>query len=147
MAAPRARDLAAAVRAIIPPAHIALVEGAGGLLVPLNETEDLADLAAALAFPLVVVAADQLGVLSSVLSCLEAARARALTVRAVVLSSRAPDARDPSPRTNRAILERRLQLPVGVMPFCEYDDDDALADAVERAGLIELLAETPVQLG
>jgi len=114
-----------------------LIEGAGGLLVPLDARHDMADLAAALGLPLLVVARDELGVLSSVRTCVESARARDLRVAAVILASHARSDGDPSPRTNRSILEQRLALPVLPFPRCD-DDDDALADAAERAGLLAL---------
>jgi hypothetical protein len=45
---------------------------------------------------------------------------------------------DPSTRTNRRILAERLDCPVLAFPR-SIDDDDALADAAERAGLVEVL--------
>jgi dethiobiotin synthetase len=118
-------------------ARFLLVEGAGGLLVPIDARHDVADLAVALALPLLLVARDELGVLSHVLTCAESARSRGLRIAAVVLSqiAHAPD--DPSPRTNRRILEQRLALPVLPFPDCP-DDDDALAQAATRSGLLAL---------
>jgi dethiobiotin synthetase len=66
--------------------EVVLVEGAGGLLVPLAETLLVADLARALGLPLVIVARAGLGTVNQVLLTLEAARARDLPVAAVVLN-------------------------------------------------------------
>jgi dethiobiotin synthetase len=136
-APPELPALVTRIRELAAGADPLLVEGAGGLLVPLDARHDMADLAAALGLPLLLVARDELGVLSSVRTCVESARARDLRVAAVVLSAHACAAGDPSPRTNRIILEQRLALPV--LPFrrCD-DDDDVLADAAERAGLLAL---------
>ncbi len=55
-----------------------IVEGAGGVLVPINETETMADLMSALGFPVVVVARTALGTINHTLLTLEALRRRAL---------------------------------------------------------------------
>lgn len=70
-----------------------IVEGAGGLLVPLAEGRSFADLALALGAPLVVVARDALGTINHTSLTLEAARSRGIAVLAVVLNAvAAPDA-------------------------------------------------------
>ena len=102
----------------------------------------MADLALELGLPLLVVAPDQLGVLSSVLTCVESARLRRLDVLAIVLNDGLAQPDDPSVRTNRRVLHERLELPVIAFPFCP-DDDDALAAATERCGLAELLQLRP----
>jgi dethiobiotin synthetase len=63
-----------------------VVEGAGGLLVPLAPQLDMAGLAASLALPVVVVARASLGTINHTLLTLEAARARDLEVAGVVVS-------------------------------------------------------------
>jgi dethiobiotin synthetase len=63
-----------------------VVEGVGGLLVPLNDRQTVRDLAVALALPVVVAARPGLGTINHTLLTLEAARAVGLDVRAVVLT-------------------------------------------------------------
>jgi dethiobiotin synthetase len=63
-----------------------LVEGAGGLLSPLDDRLSNADLAARIGWPLIVVVANRLGAVNQCRLCLEAAAARKLRVAAVVLS-------------------------------------------------------------
>lgn len=110
-------------------ADVLLVEGAGGLLVPLDPQHTIAELAQRLAAPLLVVARDGLGVLSHTLALVEAARARHLTIAAVVLvATESSTSADPSPASNGAILEERLAVPVVPFAVCE-DDDERLADA------------------
>jgi dethiobiotin synthetase len=134
--------LVARIRELGSGSDFLLVEGAGGLLVPLTARATVADLASRLELPLLIVARDQLGVLSSVLTCVESAERRDLAIAAVVLNQHAGDAdnpSDPSPRTNRRILQERVRAPVLTFPACR-DDDDALADAAEACGLTELIA-------
>jgi len=63
-----------------------IVEGAGGVLVPLNAREKMIDLMTALALPVVVVARSTLGTINHTLLTLEALRSRGLRVEMVVLS-------------------------------------------------------------
>lgn len=120
-------------------ADVTLVEGAGGLLVPLDAEHTLAELAAALALPLVIVARDGLGVLSATLTTAECAARRGLVLRAVVLSP-PNDPHDASPATNARILQERLDCPV--LRYAPARDDDAvLADAAER--LLAVLLDRP----
>jgi dethiobiotin synthetase len=63
-----------------------VVEGAGGLLVPVAENASMADLARELSLPLLVVARASLGTINHTLLTLEAARARGLRVAGVVIS-------------------------------------------------------------
>jgi dethiobiotin synthetase len=76
----------AATRAATARGDVAIVEGVGGLLVPIAPGFDVRDLAAALGYPIIVVARPALGTINHTLLTLEAARARALDVRAVVLT-------------------------------------------------------------
>jgi dethiobiotin synthetase len=131
--------LAATVRELAKPASVVLVEGAGGLLVPLDARHTMADLASHLGLPLLLVADDRLGVLSHTLTAVESAQRRQLPIAAVVLSRTSPVADDPSTVTNARILRDRLApLPVLSFPHCA-DNDPALAAAAERAGLPALL--------
>ncbi|HEX4353294.1 MAG TPA: dethiobiotin synthase, partial [Polyangiales bacterium] len=116
-----------------------LIEAAGGLLVPIDETRTTADLARELGYPLLMVAPDRLGVLSHVLTACESAHARDLSVIALVLSPLGDTMRaDPSPQTNASILERRLGIPVLRFPIAP-NDDDALAAAAISCGLLDAL--------
>jgi len=135
-AVPTTDDLIRAVRDASADATHVLIEGAGGLLVPLDPTRTTADLIRALDAPALVVAPDVLGVLSHVLTLTYAAHAHAIPLAGIVLSQHGPG--DASRATNARILAERLPLPVFVLPPC-LDDDDALAEAVTTAGLLNLL--------
>jgi dethiobiotin synthase len=87
-----------------------IVEGAGGVLVPINETETMADLMGALGLPIIVVARTGLGTINHTLLTLEALRRRILKVAGVVMVG------DRSPE-NRGAIERYGDVPViGEMP-------------------------------
>ncbi|WP_428392622.1 dethiobiotin synthase [Lichenicoccus sp.] len=63
-----------------------VVEGAGGLLVPVNETAMMIDLIGQLGLPVVLVARGTLGTINHTLLSLEALRNRGLAVAGVVIS-------------------------------------------------------------
>jgi dethiobiotin synthetase len=63
----------------------AIVEGAGGLLVPLNDRELMVDLIHRLALPVLIVARSGLGTINHTLLTVEALRRRLLTVAGVVM--------------------------------------------------------------
>jgi dethiobiotin synthetase len=118
----RALELDAVVSAVegVAARHdIVLVEGAGGLLVPVGEDWTIADLAARLGLPLVVVARAGLGTVNHTLLTVSEARRRDLAVAGVVLNGRRP-AIDRSADTNPALIEQFGGVPVlGVVPWLE----------------------------
>ena len=90
-----------------------IVEGAGGLLSPLTETESVADVARDLGFPLLVVARASLGTINHTLLTLEAARNRRLDVAGIILNQVATiDPDDCSTGTNAEELRRRAGIPI-----------------------------------
>ena len=98
-----------------------IVEGAGGALVPLNDTHRMIDLMRALALPVLVVSRSSLGTINHTLLTLEALRARFLSVAGVIMvGNKNPD--------NRAAIEQYGQVPVlGEMPFWKPLDATRLA--------------------
>jgi dethiobiotin synthetase len=82
-----------------------VVEGVGGLLVPLDSDYTVRELAVALGLPLLIAARPSLGTINHTLLTLEAARAAGLRVLAVVLT---PWPARPSPleRSNRESIAR-----------------------------------------
>jgi dethiobiotin synthetase len=88
-----------------------LVEGAGGWEVPLTETETVADLAAALGLPVILVVNNKLGALNHTLLTLQAIKARGLTCVGIILNY-VRDERDPASITNRAVLAKFSPVPV-----------------------------------
>jgi dethiobiotin synthetase len=62
-----------------------IVEGAGGLLVPVNDSETMADWIVLLGLPVLVVARTSLGTINHTLLTLEALRARSLPIAGVLM--------------------------------------------------------------
>jgi dethiobiotin synthetase len=118
--------MTAAARAAAAGADVLVVEGVGGLLVPLSARHDVRDLAVALGLPLVIAARPGLGTINHSLLTLAAARAAGLQVRAVVLT---PWPAQPSvmQRSNRATIAARGAVDVWTIPAVTPAPEDLAA--------------------
>lgn len=96
-----------------------VVEGAGGVLVPLNEKEMMLDVMERLALPVVVASRTTLGTINHTLLTLDAIRSRGLTVERVVMVGD----RD---RDNREAIEVYGRVKVDELPWMEPLTREAL---------------------
>jgi dethiobiotin synthetase len=98
---------------------VTLVEGAGGLMVPLLPSYTFADFARVFKLPLVVVAANKLGVINHLLLTLEHASCKGLSVLGFVLN-RISNETSLAADTNREVLLGLTGVPcLGDLPFIE----------------------------
>jgi dethiobiotin synthetase len=104
------------IRRRLAAADVLIVEGAGGLLVPIADSVTYADLAARLRLPLVLVAANRLGAVNHCALTARVADAIGLPVLGVVLSQPTAEA-DPSAETNPDTIASLTGLPIlAVLP-------------------------------
>jgi dethiobiotin synthetase len=121
-------------------ADAVIVEGAGGVLVPLTGTVTVVDLFHRWSLDVIIVAANRLGVLNHALLTERAVRSLGLRLRAIVLVD-APE-RDASSGSNAGLLARFTSAPVLCFPRVDAPGDArALAAAGARAGLSSLLVD------
>ena len=105
-------------------AEVVVVEGVGGFVVPLGENFDAADLAAALAIPLILVVGMRLGCLNHALLTVEAIRARGLPLAGWVANRVDPEMS--RFEENLATLKSRIDAPLlGVLPYLPGDTASA----------------------
>jgi dethiobiotin synthetase len=120
---------------------LVIVEGAGGLLVPLTFTTSFAQLFARWQCELIIVAGNRLGVLNHVLLTVRAAQQEGLEIRAIVMTSLTDSDPGLAEATNFDAL--RSLLPGHTLvrfPWIDrIGDPEALAAAVEGSGLDSLL--------
>lgn len=124
-----------------------LVEGAGGLLVPISRDATFLDLFARWRCELVLVAGNRLGVLNHTLLTVRAAEHAAVPLRAIVLTSYRNDERNIAEATNYDALRMLLpEYPIFRFPWVERADDfSALAAAAAGCGLDAVLrSEMPL---
>jgi dethiobiotin synthetase len=92
--------------------EMVIAEGAGGWLVPLDDSRTMADLAVALAVPVIVVAANRLGVLNHTLLTARAIESSGLRCAGIYLNEY-DGVRDHSSRSNAEVLRSHLpHIPV-----------------------------------
>ena len=109
-------------------AETVVVEGVGGLLVPLTRDYLVRDLAVDLGLPLVVAAPPGLGTINHTLLTLEAARTAGLRVAGVVLTPW-PETPSAMEEDNRATIARLGDLDVATLPLLPHADLALLAQA------------------
>jgi dethiobiotin synthetase len=115
-----------------------IVEGAGGVLVPVSDTANMADLMMHLGLPVVVVARTALGTINHTLLTLEALRQRAIQTAGVIMIG------VPNPDNREAIEQYGHVHVLGEMPHIEPMTSAGLASwaasELDRSGrLMELL--------
>ncbi len=122
--------LLARARAAGETGDVVVIEGVGGLLVPLTEDFNVRDLAVALGLPVLIAAEPGLGTINHTLLTIGAARAAGLDVRAVVLTPW-PETPEELERCNRDTISRLGDVEVACLSRIAEPDLAALARAGE----------------
>ena len=116
------------------PASSWIVEGAGGVLVPLNDRELMIDVITMLGLPAVIAATSGLGTINHTLLTVEALRARGIPIAGVVMVG-------PPNADNRIAIETHGRVAViGELPWLDPLTPAALqaaADTLARGGELE----------
>lgn len=86
-------------------------EGAGGWLVPITKDYSIADFAAELGWPVILVVRNKLGALNHTLLTLESMRHRGLPLAGIILNDLEGQP-DEATRTNRRVLEESCGCPI-----------------------------------
>jgi len=120
-----------------------LVEGAGGLLVPITETHTYLTLFQRWSLDAIVVAANRLGAINHTRLTVHALRGAGVRVLGVVLNETDGAAPDLARRTNHEALQTLLpDTPVVSFPWLPSPaDDSSVAHAAAASGLREVIAQ------
>lgn len=127
-----------AYQALSNQADIVIVEGAGGFLVPVNQTQNGADLARALNLPVILVVGMRLGCLNHALLTAQAIRIAGLPLAGWVANGIDPQM--PAAAENVATLEQGLDCPLlGIIPFTKnsYPEKIQFFDCLKALGSTE----------
>ncbi|MBR8459056.1 dethiobiotin synthase [Burkholderia dolosa] len=123
-------------------ADVVVVEGVGGFRVPLNDTQDTADLAVALGLPVVLVVGVRLGCISHALLTADAIAARGLTLAGWVANHVDPTMSfaDENVATIRDWLAREHRAPlVGRIAHMNPAEPESAASMLDIAALVDTL--------
>lgn len=95
-----------------------IVEGAGGIMVPICKQYLYLDLAHDLRLPIVIVARPGLGTINHTLLTIEAAKNKGLTVAGVIINYALKTGKGLSEKTNPDVIEKLGGVPIlGVVPY------------------------------
>jgi dethiobiotin synthetase len=118
---------------------IVLVEGAGGLLVPLTKQENFLDLAARLDLPMLVVARNILGTINHTALTVTVASQRC-RVLGIVLNTLTAEVQDASQASNAEALQIWGRAPLlGVLPYVPEVTPESLLKQSESIELEAIL--------
>jgi dethiobiotin synthase len=110
-------DVEEHVRALAEDADLTIVEGAGGLMVPIQDRLMMIDLAERLGYPILLVGRTRLGTINHTLLSVNALQQRGMPVAGIVLSCAASDT-GPEEEFTASDLARLVEdVPVVVLPF------------------------------
>jgi malonyl-CoA O-methyltransferase len=110
-----------------------IVEGAGGVLVPLNERQLMIDVMSVLGMPVVIAARSGLGTINHTLLTVEALRARAIAIAGVVLVG-------PPNIENQLAIESHAHVTViGTLPTLSPLTPQSLARAAAGLGATQAI--------
>ena len=125
--------------------EVMLVEGAGGVMVPVRGRYLMVDLMTDLALPVIVVARAGLGTINHTLLTIEQLRARGLTVAGLILNQSVAGPKGAAEEDNPRTLQKLSGVPViGQVPYTrrKADQREALArDPAWRASAGRLLTD------
>ena len=112
-----------------------VVEGIGGILVPIKKDYFVIDLVRELDLPLVVVARPSLGTINHALLTVNYALGKGIAVSGVIINFSRPSESTVAENTNPLLLEQLCPVPViGIFPHLKSLEDGAL----ERSALTHL---------
>ena len=104
-----------------------LIEGIGGVMVPLDDKRTVLDWMAELNIPVVLVTGSYLGSLSHTLTGLDALHRRDLSIKALVVNE-TPDATVPMVETLSTLNRFAAPIPIVALPRSPRDDQQAFAE-------------------
>jgi len=109
-----------------------IVEGIGGIMVPLTESESVADFAKGAGLPVVIVSTPMLGTLNHTLLTVMACKEFGINIRGTIINKMP---KKPSPVEQKApeVMERLTGVPVlSTLPFSSGGDYVTIGKALEK---------------
>ncbi|MGB0576175.1 MAG: dethiobiotin synthase [Alphaproteobacteria bacterium] len=130
------KEIAHFCRANAEPDSIQIIEGVGGVMVPLTDKETVLDLMVEVGAPVLLVVGSYLGTLSHSLTALQAVQARGLTVAGIVISESLDNPVALS-ETRTTLARFSGDVPIIALPRLSLTDDDQGTPAIAaRIGLL-----------
>lgn len=117
-----------------------VVEGVGGLLVPIRKNYSVCELAKELGLPLIVVAKPGLGTLNHIMLTVNYARKEGLEVAGVIINYSQSPENSLAEKTNPQLLMKICPVPLlGIFPCLRNIDEESLEKAVLKNLNLEVI--------
>ncbi|NBI28527.1 dethiobiotin synthase [Chengkuizengella marina] len=118
-----------------------IVEGAGGLIVPITQDKTIANLVTELSLPILIVGRAGLGTVNHTCLTISYARKLGLEVKGVVLNGYEDEA-DPSIEENITMIENFTDVPViGKLPWLNVNNEEGINWELRRKKWIKTIHE------
>jgi len=115
-------------------ADVMIVEGVGGVMVPMDSRSTVCDMAQWLGLPAVVVARAGLGTINHTLLTLQALRLAKVVIAGVVINRYPPGTPEIAEETNPRMIERWGRVPMlALAPECDLAESAILPEDVAAA--------------
>jgi dethiobiotin synthetase len=113
--------------------NMMLVEGIGGLLVPITARYNVADLALELGLPLIIVSRIRVGTLNHTLLTINAARQHGLKIKGIILNRQESGDLDKVEKQQGKLIEELSDIPVlGTCPYIEDVSTEGLRESLPK---------------
>ncbi|MDH4231458.1 MAG: dethiobiotin synthase [Nitrospirota bacterium] len=107
-----------------------IVEGIGGIMVPLKDNYFVIDLAREIGLPLIVVAKPGLGSINHTMLTVKYALKEGLTVAGIIINYSHPPENSLAEETNPRLLKQICPVPIiGIFPYLKNRDDETIQQA------------------
>jgi dethiobiotin synthetase len=116
-----------------------IVEGIGGIMVPLTENDSIADFARMVGLPVVIISSPLIGTLNHTLLTVMACKQFGLTVKGIIVN-KMPKKASPVEQKAPEVIEKLASVKVlGILPYSRYTNHTAFGKMLEKAIDIEEL--------
>ncbi|NOY65153.1 MAG: dethiobiotin synthase [Nitrospirae bacterium] len=114
-----------------------VVEGVGGLMVPIRDDLFVVDLVSYMGIPLIIVSVNKLGTINHTFLTVDAARSKGVDIKGLIVNE-IRQSNDVSVDSNISVIKRLIDVPVvGVFPFI----DNLTRENIEKEGLNNIQIE------
>lgn len=120
--------------------NVLIIEGVGGILVPITEDYSVLDMVKYFGLPVIVVARPGLGTINHTLLTVHYALKEALPVAGVILNYTQPPEGTIAEQTNPGVLEKICPVPVlGIFPYLDNLKADTIGAAAFKSLNLEMI--------
>jgi len=119
---------------------VLIIEGIGGIMVPITKDYFVLDMAKDFGLPVIVVTRPGLGMINHTLLTVNYALKEGLTVGGIIINYSQPAEGTIAEQTNPAILEKICPVPVlGIFPYLKNIGSDAIEEAAVKNLNLEMI--------